>query len=125
MMPTWPDSPLSKATQRYLKPIIRPLISAPWDLVSLLFGSLGATGGLGTNSYLEDSLLFPYTSGMKFVNVLKEKGGWPAVDSVYGKPPLSTEQVIHPRNICLARRRYRWICLTWEARSAQAGPLSF
>lgn len=66
------------------------------DLVSLLFGSLGATGGLGTNSYLEDSLLFPYTSGMKFVNVMKEKGGWLAVDSVYGKPPLSTEQVMHP-----------------------------
>ncbi|MHB1326487.1 MAG: hypothetical protein ACYC0L_09915 [Thermoleophilia bacterium] len=26
---------------------------------------------------------------------MKEKGGWPAVDSVYGKPPLSTEQVMH------------------------------
>lgn len=66
------------------------------DLLNLLVGSLGASGGLAGSSYLEDSLLFPYISGMQFVGAIQEKGGWQAVDAAYSKPPESTEQVMHP-----------------------------
>ncbi|MHB9111571.1 MAG: hypothetical protein ACYC4D_02935 [Thermoleophilia bacterium] len=66
------------------------------DLLNLLMGSLGASGGLVGSSYLEDSLLFPYISGLEFVAAIKEKGGWQAVDAAYLKPPESTEQVMHP-----------------------------
>ena len=66
------------------------------DLVNLLLGSLGASGGLVNNSYLEDSLLFPYINGLAFVGAVKERGGWQAVDAAYSKPPESTEQVMHP-----------------------------
>lgn len=65
------------------------------DLLNLLMGSLGASGGLMGSSYLEDSLLFPYVSGLEFVGAIKQKGGWPAVDAAYSKPPESTEQVMH------------------------------
>lgn len=66
------------------------------DLLNLLMGSMGATGGLVGNSYLEDSLLFPYVKGLEFVTAVKQKGGWPGVDAAYAKPPDSTEQVMHP-----------------------------
>lgn len=66
------------------------------DMLSLLFGSLGAITGLGNNAYLEDSLLFPYSSGLEYVTALKDQGGWRAVDMAYAKPPQSTEQVMHP-----------------------------
>ncbi len=64
--------------------------------MGLVIGSLGATGGLGTNSYLEANLLFPYTNGLDFVTTIKKRGGWEAVDAAYRKPPESTEQVMHP-----------------------------
>ncbi len=45
---------------------------------------------------LKDSLTFPYTSGLQFINQAKATGGWPAVDALYADPPVSTEQVLHP-----------------------------
>jgi len=45
---------------------------------------------------LRDSLLFPYTSGLSFVQGLQAGGGWDAVNAVFGKPPASTEQILHP-----------------------------
>ncbi len=45
---------------------------------------------------LRDTLLFPYTSGLAFVQGLFVKGGWSAIDAVYAHPPDSTEQVLHP-----------------------------
>ena len=45
---------------------------------------------------LKENLLFPYTSGLTMVSSAQAKGGWTAVDALYGKPPASTEQVLHP-----------------------------
>ena len=45
---------------------------------------------------LRDSLLFPYTSGLTFVSTLQGGGGWDAVNRAYGRPPASTEQILHP-----------------------------
>lgn len=45
---------------------------------------------------LVQALLFPYTSGMTFVQCLHADGGWAAVDDAFGDPPASTEQVLHP-----------------------------
>ena len=45
---------------------------------------------------LRESLLFPYTSGLSFVQGLQAAGGWSAVNDAFGKPPASTEQVLHP-----------------------------
>ena len=45
---------------------------------------------------LRESLIFPYTSGLSFVQGLQTGGGWTAVNDLYAKPPASTEQIIHP-----------------------------
>jgi hypothetical protein len=45
---------------------------------------------------LRESLLFPYQTGLAFVNTLYERGGYAAVDRAYQDPPTSTEQLLHP-----------------------------
>lgn len=45
---------------------------------------------------LKAQLLFPYTTGLSFVQGLENKGGWDAVDQAFGAPPDSTEQILHP-----------------------------
>ncbi|HEX5015485.1 MAG TPA: hypothetical protein VFV72_15165 [Candidatus Limnocylindrales bacterium] len=45
---------------------------------------------------LRESLLFPYTGGLAFVQALQTSGGWGAVNDVYKSPPASTEQILHP-----------------------------
>jgi hypothetical protein len=45
---------------------------------------------------LRESLLFPYQTGLSFVNMLFQRGGYAAVDAAYRDPPTSTEQLLHP-----------------------------
>jgi len=45
---------------------------------------------------LRRQLEFPYLDGFNFVNVLRGRGDWAAVDDAWGSPPISTEQVLHP-----------------------------
>jgi hypothetical protein len=45
---------------------------------------------------LRAQLLFPYTTGLTFVQGLENKGGWDAVNRAFATPPDSTEQVLHP-----------------------------
>ncbi len=42
------------------------------------------------------SLVAPYTDGFAFVQALRRRGGWPAVDAAVRRRPASTEQVLHP-----------------------------
>jgi hypothetical protein len=51
---------------------------------------------------LKDELLFPYTSGLRFVLGLRAAGGWPSVDAAYARPPASTEQILHPEKYAAA-----------------------
>ena len=44
---------------------------------------------------LREILLFPYQAGSDYISSLLP-GGWSAVDDAYTRPPLSTEQVMHP-----------------------------
>jgi hypothetical protein len=45
---------------------------------------------------LREGLTFPYDAGVLFVSGAWQSGGWDAVNSLYAKPPASTEQVLHP-----------------------------
>jgi hypothetical protein len=42
------------------------------------------------------TLIFPYSSGLEFVDRLRLEGGWNAVDAAYDDIPASTEQILHP-----------------------------
>ncbi len=41
-------------------------------------------------------LMFPYTTGLAFVQGLQAKSGWDAVNQAFSRLPDSTEQVLHP-----------------------------
>jgi hypothetical protein len=51
---------------------------------------------LGMPAILRESLLFPYIQGVGFVQAQFLSGGWAAVNDVFGSPPASTEQILHP-----------------------------
>jgi hypothetical protein len=60
-------------------------------------GSLGADDTSGLPPYILASLLFPYESGQRFVQALTRLGGWRLVNLAERvRPPVSTEQIIHP-----------------------------
>src|ERR1700689_4088361 len=46
--------------------------------------------------YLRDSLVFPYDEGMKFQDAVYHKLGRKSFDEIFNRPPLSTQQILHP-----------------------------
>ena len=46
--------------------------------------------------YLRLTLVFPYTKGMLFQHAVYERDGKTAFGEVFEKPPLSTQQILHP-----------------------------
>ena len=51
---------------------------------------------LAAPSALRDFLSFPYANGLHFVAALHESGGWQRIDDAFVRPPVSTEQIMHP-----------------------------
>jgi hypothetical protein len=45
---------------------------------------------------LQRQLEFPYLDGFAFVNALRGRGDWAAVDEAWDAQPVSTEQILHP-----------------------------
>ena len=45
---------------------------------------------------LQETVFFPYTAGVAFVQGLISTGGYAAVNAAFANPPASTEQIIHP-----------------------------
>jgi hypothetical protein len=39
--------------------------------------------------------IFPYIKGLVFLKYFKKHGGWKAVDNIYKRLPISTEQILH------------------------------
>jgi hypothetical protein len=44
---------------------------------------------------IKRSVVAPYVDGLSFVNALRRRGGWAAVDSAWQRLPTSTEQILH------------------------------
>lgn len=66
---------------------------------TLLAPLLRVAGGQSMRSappIIGESMLFPYLRGLVFCAKLTNEGGWKALDEAYAKPPLSTEQILHP-----------------------------
>jgi hypothetical protein len=63
----------------------------------MLIGDLGTTPTLkDAPPFLKDVLIFPYISGLNFSAAVMRNSGWSALSSVFQKPPLSTQQILHP-----------------------------
>ncbi|MFO0755952.1 MAG: hypothetical protein U0359_05650 [Byssovorax sp.] len=52
--------------------------------------------GAATPHLLQASLASPYTDGFRFVQALRGRGDWAAVDGAFRRLPASTEQLLHP-----------------------------
>ena len=46
--------------------------------------------------FLKHSVMFPYVSGVTFVQQIALTGGWERVDEMWKNAPASTEQILHP-----------------------------
>ena len=97
--------------------LLGPLGSRPQDLPDvdrLLSGEAVALGRAfptfaSAPPALQRLFLFPYVEGSAFVLAGLRRGGWAEVDRLYGDPPASTEQILHPE-------RY------WESRDPPREP---
>ena len=46
--------------------------------------------------FLRDAMIFPYFGGLTFSQAILKPGGWSRVSAVFARPPLSTQQIMHP-----------------------------
>jgi hypothetical protein len=64
---------------------------------SMLIGELESTPTLkSAPPFLKDALIFPYIAGLNFSAAVLKSSGWPALSGVFEKPPVSTQQILHP-----------------------------
>ena len=71
-------------------------IDAMFRLVSWIAPFTSGRTFRSSPKILRESLIFPYHKGTVFVLHLTNQGGWGAVNTAFGQPPLSTEQILHP-----------------------------
>jgi hypothetical protein len=63
----------------------------------MLIGDLGSTPTLQkAPPFLKDTLIFPYIGGLSFSAAILKNRGWVALPGVFEKPPVSTQQILHP-----------------------------
>ena len=46
--------------------------------------------------FIKDAMIFPYVGGLTFSVAMLKQGGWSAVSAVFARPPVSTQQIMHP-----------------------------
>ena len=46
--------------------------------------------------FLKDALIFPYIDGLTFSATVLKPSGWEALSGIFRKPPVSTQQILHP-----------------------------
>ncbi len=73
------------------------------ELVAQIGKQMLQGGGLGQTPlfdsappFLRETLIFPYLSGLLFVESIRRSQPWSAVDEIWKSPPESTEQILHP-----------------------------
>jgi hypothetical protein len=64
---------------------------------SVFAGDLSKTPKLRqAPQFLKDALTFPYFAGLTFSAAILKPTGWNGLSAVFAKPPLSTQQIMHP-----------------------------
>ncbi len=80
-----------------LKDVGRSLKDLPEFDPSMLVGDLASTPKLQeAPPFIKDALMFPYLSGLTFTASALRNVGWSALPGLFAKPPLSTQQILHP-----------------------------
>jgi hypothetical protein len=64
---------------------------------SMLMGDLGTAPALQkAPPFIKDSLMFPYMNGLTFSATILRPTGWSGLSRLFEKPPVSTQQILHP-----------------------------
>ncbi|MCB0337086.1 MAG: hypothetical protein KDD62_12300 [Bdellovibrionales bacterium] len=78
----------------------KPGIETADDVEALVSQTIMGTSMIAEQSKAPKSLLslmlFPYTSGLRFVHVLLKSGGYEALDGAFANPPNSSRDILHP-----------------------------
>jgi hypothetical protein len=86
---------LVEGDARLVEAMYESRCGAEWECVDRPpAGDGGGGGGFDFGVYL--TIYTPYSEGPAFVQSLRDRGGWAAVNDAYANPPVSTEQVLHP-----------------------------
>jgi hypothetical protein len=63
----------------------------------MLIGDLSSTPTLQkAPPFLKDALIFPYIGGLNFSAAVMRNTGWSTLPALFEKPPVSTQQILHP-----------------------------
>ena len=46
--------------------------------------------------FIKDALIFPYLGGLTFSAAVLKPSGWEGLPRIFAKPPVSTQQILHP-----------------------------
>jgi hypothetical protein len=64
---------------------------------SMLIGDMTETPLLKkAPPFLKDALIFPYLGGLTFSAAILKPTGWEGLAAIFTKPPVSTQQIMHP-----------------------------
>jgi hypothetical protein len=64
---------------------------------SLFAGDMSKTPKLQeAPQFMKDALVFPYFGGLTFSSAILKAGGWNGLSAIFAKPPVSTQQIMHP-----------------------------
>jgi hypothetical protein len=64
---------------------------------SMLVGDLSSTPTLKkAPAFIKDALIFPYMGGLTFSAATLKDSGWAGLPALFEKPPVSTQQILHP-----------------------------
>lgn len=89
------------ATSAMLEAMLAPMgsssLDVPDEALRMQFGSARATEEAKDDipPLLRRSVLAPYLDGLLFVQALRRRGGFAEVDRAWGKPPATSEQLLH------------------------------
>ena len=72
---------------------IESLLMTADATITLGSSMIGSSGG--GNKALTSLTMFPYLSGLSFVQQAYDAGNWKGVNQLYERPPASSEQIIH------------------------------
>lgn len=79
---------------------------------ALAKASIAMTTNATTPRYFVESLVVPYTAGLKFVIAAYRRGGWAAVTRIYKNPPRSMREILHPDEYFSGKRTTNSFSLT-------------
>src|SRR2546422_7583289 len=64
---------------------------------SMLIGELGSSPTLQkAPPFIKDALIFPYLGGLTFSAAILKDSGWSGLPGLFERPPVSTQQILHP-----------------------------